>query len=67
MVIFPTLAVRSNHVPVIKFLLKRGAKLEARDRQNSTALILAAYEGHAEAVKVQISWVVLLKFKRSFQ
>jgi hypothetical protein len=51
--IHPTLTIRANHVEVIEYLLKKGAKLEARDRQSNTALIFAAYDGHAEAAQVQ--------------
>ena len=54
------IAAQSNHVPVIEFLLKMGAKLEARDWNGDSALTLAAYAGHAEAVQVRIILVVVI-------
>ena len=48
------LAALNNHVPVIEFLLKMGAKLEARDWNGDSALTLAANDGRAEAVQVLI-------------
>ena len=41
-----------NHVAIIEYLLKKGAKIEKRDRDNFTPLLLAAAEGNAEAVEV---------------
>ena len=41
-----------NHVSIIEYLLKKGAKIEKRDRDNFTPLLLAAAEGNAEAVEI---------------
>ncbi len=36
----------------MEYLLNLGAKIDARDNQSNTALLLAASEGHVEAVQV---------------
>ena len=41
-----------NHLFIMEYLLKMGAKIDARDNQSNTALLLAASEGHVEAVQV---------------
>ncbi len=43
-----------NHIPIIEYLLKTGAKLDASDWQGNTALMLAASEGHSEVVQVRL-------------
>ncbi|XP_027027080.2 CARD- and ANK-domain containing inflammasome adapter protein [Tachysurus fulvidraco] len=44
------LAAEHGHVPVIKFLLHQGAKLDFKDQLGRTALHKAAEMGHTEAV-----------------
>lgn len=48
------MAAAYNHVNIIEFLLKRGADIETKDRDDYTPLLLAASEGNAEAVNVLI-------------
>jgi ankyrin repeat protein len=48
-------AARSGDTGVIKSLLARGVAVDARDERGSTALILAAYYGHAEAVRALLA------------
>lgn len=43
-------AARAGHVPMLREFLASGYTLNLRDEKGYTALILAAYHGHAEAV-----------------
>ncbi|XP_018413383.1 PREDICTED: ankyrin-3-like [Nanorana parkeri] len=45
-------AASNGHVPVIRFLISKGAKVDAKDRKRRTPLHRAAENGHEEAVKV---------------
>ncbi|XP_053326316.1 CARD- and ANK-domain containing inflammasome adapter protein-like [Spea bombifrons] len=45
-------AAANGHVPVIEFLIARGAKVDARDRKKRTPLHKASENGHSEAVAV---------------
>jgi ankyrin repeat protein len=48
-------AARSGDTDVLKSLLARGVPVDARDERGSTALILAAYYGHADAVRALLA------------
>ena len=39
-------AAAYNHVPVIEYLLKKGAHIETQDKDGYTPLLLAASEGN---------------------
>ena len=41
-----------EHEAVVKLLLKKGAELEAKDKDGQSPLLWAAEEGHEAAVKL---------------
>ncbi|XP_069594215.1 CARD- and ANK-domain containing inflammasome adapter protein-like [Ranitomeya imitator] len=45
-------AASNGHVPVIEFLLSKGAKVDAKDKKRRTPLHRAAENGHVEAARV---------------
>lgn len=45
-------AASNGHVPVIEYLISKGAKVDAKDGKRRTPLHRAAEKGHEEAVKV---------------
>ncbi|XP_072277282.1 CARD- and ANK-domain containing inflammasome adapter protein-like [Pyxicephalus adspersus] len=45
-------AASNGHVPVIEYLISKGAKVDAKDKKRRTPLHRAAGNGHEEAVKV---------------
>jgi uncharacterized protein len=47
-------AIRQGDTAVIGELLKRGAKVDARDRHGQTGLMLAAHAGHRDVVATLI-------------
>ena len=49
------LAAMRGHVPVLKFLLKHGADIDAQDRFGATPLHLASIMGHVSAVQYLIN------------
>ncbi|MEE6495014.1 hypothetical protein FKM82_001929 [Ascaphus truei] len=46
------IAAANGHVPVIKYLIRKGVKLDAQDKQRRTALHRAAENGHSDAVMI---------------
>jgi len=49
---FPLMyAAREGDLRVVKFLVGKGAKVNAQSKEGETALKLAEKEGHAEVVK----------------
>ena len=46
------LAAWNGHTDIALTLLGSGAEVNAKDMEDTTALIMAAYKGHAETVRV---------------
>ena len=46
------LAARNNNVKCIELLVRAGSDLEARDKDNQTALSLAAWKQHCKSIKI---------------
>ena len=46
------LAAMKGNVPIIEYLLQKGANINAKDRFGATPLHLAAISGYTESVKV---------------
>ena len=49
------IAVFRNHEDVVELLVRRGAKLDAKDKFGNTPLMIAAIHGHAGAAKTLLS------------
>ena len=48
-------AIKRGDVQGVRYLLDRGADVDARDRHGETALMLAAHAGHREVVAALIA------------
>ncbi len=46
------LAAMKGNIPIIEFLLKKGANINAKDKFGATPLHLAAISGYTDSVKV---------------
>lgn len=50
-------AARNNRLRALEFLLRKGANTEAADVRGRTPLMAAAEEGHAQAIKLLVTYV----------
>jgi len=50
-----TLAARSGHHRAVAFLLERGARIDAREGQRTTALMATAVRGHCDVIRVLLN------------
>ena len=46
------IAARNNRLELVNFLIKNGAKVNAKSKDGSTALSLAAKKGHQDIINV---------------
>ena len=47
-------AARHNHVDIIRYLIRRGANIEAKTLEGFNALHIAAYHGQLKSIEVLI-------------
>lgn len=49
-------AAAAGHVPIVRFLVQRGASVNCTTKTNSTPLRAACFDGHYEIVKYLIDY-----------
>lgn len=49
-------AAAAGHVPIVRFLVRRGASVNCTTKTNSTPLRAACFDGHFEIVKYLIDY-----------